>query len=263
MNDPPHDYLFKVLTVGDAKTGKSSLLLRFCDATFVEHYELTRTIGVDFRVHHLTLEDVNASTSVASLSSSTGARIRLQVWDTSGQERFHTIAKAYFSGVDVVFLAFDIANADSFARLDDLFREVKHTSTTSATATAARTAKQDTQFILVGCKADLEQQRQVPRDAAQSVASKHNLQYFETSAKTDTNVDKMFNSAIRLLVQARNTRFVATSIQTTPFEVTTSHQTPNNNDDGAPNNSDDSPAVSSSSTSCCPFLSRRRSKTTR
>ena len=64
---PPYDYLFKLLLIGDAGVGKSSLLLRFTDGTFDEHIQ--STIGVDFKVKHATVE---------------GKRVKLTVWDTAG-----------------------------------------------------------------------------------------------------------------------------------------------------------------------------------
>ena len=74
-----HDYLFKLVIVGNQGVGKSSLFLRFCDNNFVDNY--LATIGVDFRFKMLNVE---------------GGLCKLQIWDTAGQERFRTITSAYY-----------------------------------------------------------------------------------------------------------------------------------------------------------------------
>ena len=62
-----YDYLFKILLIGDAAVGKSSILLRYADNTFSDTY--MSTIGIDFRIKNFKLEDKN---------------IKLQIWDTAG-----------------------------------------------------------------------------------------------------------------------------------------------------------------------------------
>ncbi|KAK1743834.1 Rab family small GTPase [Skeletonema marinoi] len=77
----PYDHLFKLLMIGDAAVGKSSMLIRFTDDAFDEHIQ--STIGVDFKVKHLELNN---------------KRIKLTVWDTAGQERFRTLTSSYYRG---------------------------------------------------------------------------------------------------------------------------------------------------------------------
>ena len=82
-----YDYLFKVLFIGDAGVGKSSILLRFTDDTFDQH--LQSTIGVDFKVKMLRLR---------------GKKIKLTIWDTAGQERFRTLTSSYYRGAQGIIL---------------------------------------------------------------------------------------------------------------------------------------------------------------
>ena len=70
----PHDYLIKLLLIGDSGVGKSCLLLRFCDDAFTPSF--ITTVGIDFKIKTLRLDD---------------SSIKLQIWDTAGQERFKTI----------------------------------------------------------------------------------------------------------------------------------------------------------------------------
>nr|KJB40969.1 hypothetical protein B456_007G085600 [Gossypium raimondii] len=79
--NPEYDYLFKLLLIGDSGVGKSCLLLRFADDSYVESY--ISTIGVDFKIRTVEQD---------------GKSIKLQIWDTAGQERFRTITSSYYRG---------------------------------------------------------------------------------------------------------------------------------------------------------------------
>ncbi|KAL6107891.1 rab8a [Pungitius sinensis] len=76
-----HDYLFKLLLIGDSGVGKTCLLLRFSEDAF--NSGVICTIGVDFKIRTIELD---------------GKKIKLQIWDTAGQERFRTITTAYYRG---------------------------------------------------------------------------------------------------------------------------------------------------------------------
>eukprot|EP01083_Nonionella_stella_P159816 521820_1 len=104
----PYDHLFKLLMIGDAGVGKSSMLLRFTDDSFDEHIQ--STIGVDFKVKHL---------DVAS------KRIKLTIWDTAGQERFRTLTSSYYRGAQGVVMVYDVTRRDSFENLEQWLKEVK------------------------------------------------------------------------------------------------------------------------------------------
>ena len=82
-----YDHLFKVVVIGDAGVGKSSILLRFTDDTFEE--QMQSTIGVDFKVKMLDRE---------------GKRIKMTIWDTAGQERFRTLTSSYYRGAQGIIL---------------------------------------------------------------------------------------------------------------------------------------------------------------
>ncbi|GAB4858091.1 Ras- protein RABD2a [Ancistrocladus abbreviatus] len=79
--NPEYDYLFKLLLIGDSGVGKSCLLLRFADDSYLESY--ISTIGVDFKIRTVEQD---------------GKTIKLQIWDTAGQERFRTITSSYYRG---------------------------------------------------------------------------------------------------------------------------------------------------------------------
>ena len=81
-----YDYLFKLIIIGDQSVGKSTLLKRFTDDTFSEFHE--PTIGVEFAIKTIQINNVN---------------IRLQIWDTAGQEEFISIARSYYRASAGVF----------------------------------------------------------------------------------------------------------------------------------------------------------------
>lgn len=92
--------LVKVLLVGDAGVGKSSLLLRFTDGSFDERIQ--STIGVDFKVKYM---------------EENGKRLKVTLWDTAGQERFRTLTGAYYRGCDAVVLVYDVNRRESMDNL--------------------------------------------------------------------------------------------------------------------------------------------------
>lgn len=92
----------KVLMLGDAGVGKTSLTSRFADGSFITQY--ISTIGVDFKTKMIKLED---------------KKIKYQVWDTAGQERFRSIAKAYYRGVQGILLAFSVTDRQSFENIEE------------------------------------------------------------------------------------------------------------------------------------------------
>lgn len=95
--EPDYDYLFKILLVGDACVGKSKLLVKFVDHVFDHTY--MSTVGVDFKIRSIQLDN---------------KRVKLQVWDSAGQERFRTITSSYYRGAHAIIVCFDVTSNDSF-----------------------------------------------------------------------------------------------------------------------------------------------------
>ncbi len=100
---------FKLLLIGDSGTGKSSLLLRFTDDTWVTPEDVSATIGVDFKVKQLDVDD---------------RKYKLTIWDTAGQERFRTLTSSYYRGAQGVILVYDVSNRESFEHLQNWVSEL-------------------------------------------------------------------------------------------------------------------------------------------
>lgn len=158
-----YDFVFKLLLIGDSSVGKSSLLLRFADNVFNESF--LPTIGVDFKIR--TIEN-------------DGSLIKLQMWDTAGQEKFKTITAAYYKGSHGIILVYDVCDRRSFLDVQNWLNE------------AERYSSPDVVKILVGNKCDMESQREVSKEEAERFAHSMDMKFIESSAKMNTNVEKVF-----------------------------------------------------------------------
>ncbi|XP_006654518.1 ras-related protein RABE1c [Oryza brachyantha] len=168
-----YDYLIKLLLIGDSGVGKSCLLLRFSDGSFTTSF--ITTIGIDFKIRTIELD---------------GKRIKLQIWDTAGQERFRTITTAYYRGAMGILLVYDVTDESSFNNIRNWIRNIE------------QHASDNVNKILVGNKADMdESKRAVPTAKGQALADEYGIKFFETSAKTNLNVEQVFFSIARDIKQ--------------------------------------------------------------
>lgn len=169
MASQEYDYLFKLLLIGDSGVGKSCLLLQFADKTFTDTY--ISTIGVDFKIRTIEVD---------------GKRVKLQIWDTAGQERFRTITSSYYRGAHGICVMFDLTDLDSFRNVKTWLEEVK------------RYAMEGVQILLVGNKCDVkEEDRAVKPDMIDELVKDSGLDYIQTSAKVETNVEEAFTKIAR------------------------------------------------------------------
>nr|GLL27919.1 ras-related protein RABE1c-like [Ipomoea trifida] len=185
-----YDYLIKLLLIGDSGVGKSCLLLRFSDGSFTTSF--ITTIGffclfnatfspplccssIDFKIRTIELD---------------GKRIKLQIWDTAGQERFRTITTAYYRGAMGILLVYDVTDESSFNNIRNWIRNIE------------QHASDNVNKILVANKADMdESKRTVPTSKGQALADEYGIKFFETSAKTNMNVEEVFFSIARDIKQ--------------------------------------------------------------
>eukprot|EP01118_Nematostelium_gracile_P008232 TRINITY_DN2728_c0_g1_i2.p1 TRINITY_DN2728_c0_g1~~TRINITY_DN2728_c0_g1_i2.p1 ORF type:complete len:196 (-),score=29.72 TRINITY_DN2728_c0_g1_i2:28-615(-) len=180
-----YDFLFKIIVLGGSGVGKSSILLRFCDGTFGEN----RTTIFDFKMHKLQLLKT---------------KIKLQIWDTGSQERFKFLPRGYYQGAQGIIMCFDLTNPDWCSSVEVWLNEIRNNQAENATV------------ILVGTKSDLHNQRVVQAEDALAFASKHNMQYIETSAKEGTNVNQLFETLTSLVY--RNLVIPSEQQQITPVQ---------------------------------------------
>ncbi|KAM3138710.1 hypothetical protein pb186bvf_009274 [Paramecium bursaria] len=164
-------YLFKYIIIGDTGVGKSCLLLQFIDKRFRSKHDVT--IGVEFGARIIKLQNQN---------------IKLSIWDTAGQESFRSITRSYYRSAAAAIIVYDISRRDSFVNVTKWLEEAKQNGNTNLT------------FLLVGNKSDLEQERQVSFEEAKQFAHSNDIGFMETSAKSNHNVDQMFQQTAELIL---------------------------------------------------------------
>ena len=177
MASGAYDHMFRYIIVGDMAVGKSCLLLQFTDHKFRHQHELT--IGVEFGGKTIEVKNKN---------------VKIQIWDTAGQEAFQAITRTYYKGAIGALLVYDITRKETFDHITKWLNEVKSNGS------------KDICCILIGNKKDLEEQRQVKYEEGKKLAEDNNLLFLETSAKTAENVQESFViSAERILDQINKT----------------------------------------------------------
>lgn len=165
MSDQDFVYQFRLILLGDSTVGKSSILRQFKEGT---HFpDISLTVGVDF---HAKLIEVG------------GHRIKLQLWDTAGQDRFRAIVRAYYRNAVGGLLVFDITNRESYANLGTWLEDAQRNAEPHKPV-----------FILVGNKTDQAKHREVSQEEALFFATQHDMDYYETSAKSGSNVEEAFH----------------------------------------------------------------------
>jgi small GTP-binding protein len=167
-NEDEYDYLFKVVLIGDSGVGKSNLLSRFTRNEF--NLESKSTIGVEFATKSIVVE---------------GKTVKAQIWDTAGQERYRAITSAYYRGAVGALLVYDISKRISYENVPRWLKELRDH------------ADQNIVIMLVGNKKDLRHLRQVQTDEAKAFCEQNKLFFIETSALSDTNVSRAFETILK------------------------------------------------------------------
>jgi len=149
-----YDYILKYIIIGDQGVGKSCLLHQFTEKKFMA--DCPHTIGVEY------------GTRIIEVA---GQRIKLQIWDTAGQERFRAVTRSYYRGSSGAIMVYDITRRQTFNHLEAWLTD------------ATNHASPNTVIFLIGNKADLEDQRDVPTEEAREFAREHGLHFCEASGK--------------------------------------------------------------------------------
>ena len=165
-NQPP---TLNIITLGEAGTGKTSIINRFVNNCFDD--KVVATIGIDLRFTNMNVY---------------GREFRLKVVDTAGLETFSSLPVSYLREANGVLLVFDVTDRRSFERgiLRKMLRCID---------------RDEKRIILVGSKVDAEDEREVTREQAEEFAANLGVLYFETSALTGQNIQKVFEEITKVI----------------------------------------------------------------
>ena len=172
-SDNKYDFTFKMIVIGDAGVGKSCLTGRAIKDKFETEY--APTVG---------FEILSFSTKIDNKI------IKLQIWDTCGQEVYRSLITNFYRNASLAMMVYSINSRESFIHINQWLKEVRIQS------------HPDVKIILVGNKADLNNERKVSKDEAQRYKEENQILYFEeTSAKTGFNAKEVFTEAARILYE--------------------------------------------------------------
>ena len=136
------DIKLKILILGDSNVGKTSLLLNYVDNYFPDSH--VSTIGIDYKIKVIKIKDLE---------------IKIQLWDTSGQERFRSITHTFLKGANGIAFIYDITNKKSFENVKDWIKDAEINGS-------------GFEKILIGNKIDLEGKREVSSDFLKKYCNK-------------------------------------------------------------------------------------------
>ncbi|KAJ5076558.1 ras-related protein rab-35-like [Anaeramoeba ignava] len=157
--------LFKVVIFGASQVGKTSLIRKFVDNTF-QNQDVS-TIGVDFRTKDVLVDEKT---------------IRLQLWDTAGQEVYRVpFTSSIYRNAEAFILVYDLTSEDSIQELEYFFREIE------------QNCSENILIIVAGNKSDLDSKIKNPEEELMKYTKGQELQHFKTSAKNGSNVNELFH----------------------------------------------------------------------
>ena len=162
------EILYKILLLGDWSVGKTCFLMRYTENTF--NYIHLSTIGVDFKLKIIKLDN--------------GEEIKIQIWDTAGQDRYRTITKSYIRGAHGIILIYDVTSRKSFEGIQSWVKQIKDQVSSKVCV------------ALVANKIDKEK-REVSPEEGIKLGKEIDYPFYESSAKEGKNINECFDNLIK------------------------------------------------------------------
>ena len=163
-----NEYEVKICLLGDVNVGKTSIASRFCKNSFNENY--INTIGGAYQQQNVVLNN--------------GTKMKLHIWDTSGQDRFRSMTNLYYRDAQVAILTYDVTNEQSLDSLNYWLNELND-----------KVDQENMLLCLAGNKCDVDSsEKKVSVSQGKKFAEEHNMIFYETSAKTGAGVKELFQA---------------------------------------------------------------------
>ena len=165
------EYCFKLVMLGDSGVGKTSLVKYEIKNTFINNRDSTIIFEHSFKNFSI-LDKI----------------VRLQIWDTCGQEIYHSSMKNFYRSALCIVVVFSLETLDSFYNVNNWIQEIQNNNS------------EDSILVLIGNKSDLTQPRVIPKELIEDYCKKNDIDnYFEASAKTGENVHELFKKLVTRL----------------------------------------------------------------
>ena len=170
-SDTTGEFNFKIVIIGEPGVGKSSIISRGVNNIFTNDYKATLCFDHSWKNYKVN-----------------NTKIRIQLWDTCGQEVYHSVIKNFYKSALCIFVVFSIDNNESFDQLSFWLNEIKEA------------CPEDILIFLIGNKKDKENERVVSKEKIDNFIQLNNIvNYFETSAANGENIDKLFEETVKEL----------------------------------------------------------------
>ena len=160
-------YKFRVVLLGEASVGKTSLVRRYTENVFDEEYK--QTIGTTFATKDIDVTDGEGNVR----------KVRLNIWDMGGQSTYRELRRQFMKGASGAVIVYDVTRPETFMAMNNWFESFKEVCP-------------DSPVIISANKVDLAESRMVPQEPGMMLRDWFQAEYFETSAKTGDEVSNVF-----------------------------------------------------------------------
>ncbi|KAK4832082.1 hypothetical protein QYF61_020697 [Mycteria americana] len=185
-------FSFKVVLLGEGCVGKTSLVLRYCENKFNDKHITTLQVRAGPEAGGEPVPELPGQGEASFLTKKLnigGKRVNLAIWDTAGQERFHALGPIYYRDSNGAILVYDITDEDSFQKVKNWVKELR------------KMLGNEICLCIVGNKIDLEKERHVSVQEAETYAESVGAKHYHTSAKQNKGIEELFLDLCKRMIE--------------------------------------------------------------